>query len=149
MTARTDLDILDRIRAIMTAYTGYTSANDLSTGAALTVLPSFIVNPLDAQWEPQGARRFLVTQNFEIIGIVALMDAIVRLDNRLAAYRVAMPVVRPWVAWLHAHPLLALNDGGIVQNVGTITAGGFGPWTYAEKDYAAFRLQLPVTTYNS
>lgn len=155
MAAATDLDILDRIRAIMTAYTGYTSANDISNGGAITVLPAFIVNPLETEWEPQspGAKRFLVTQSFEIIGLVSVIADAVPYAQRMAAYRVAMPVVRPWVAWLHAHPLLALTGAGLVQSVGTITAGGFGPYTYpgdgTGKEYSAFRLQIPVTTYNS
>lgn len=150
MAAATDLDILDRIRNIMRAYTGYSAANDLSEGDAQTVLPSFIVAPLDTAWDELGARRFLVTQGFEIIGIVAAITNIDPLANRLAAYRVAMPIVRPWVEWLHAHPLLSLNnDGGLVQSVGSITAGGYGTYTYQQADYSSFRLQILVTTYNS
>lgn len=149
MAAVTDLDILDRLRNIMRAYTGYTSANDLSEGADLTVLPSFIVAPLETEWEEASARRYLVTQGFEIIGLVSAIADMTPLDNRLAAYRVAMPIARPWVAWLHAHPLLALNDSGLVTRVGTITAGGYGGYTYGSKDYSAFRLALTVTTYNS
>lgn len=148
MTAMTDLDILDRLRAIMQAYTGYTSANDLSVGAALTVLPSFIINPLDATWTPNG-RRYLVTLNVEIIGIVSRITDITQLNNRLTAYRAAIPIVRPWVAWLNSFPRLRAVDGSdsglaSVTGVGTITSGGFGPYTYHDLDYSAFRLQLPV-----
>lgn len=150
MAAATDLDILDRIRNIMRAYTGYSSANDLSEGGALTVLPSFIVAPLETQWDELGARRFLVTQVFEIIGMFSLITNIDPLDNRLAAYRVAMPIARPWVSWLYAHPLLSLNnDGGLVQNVGSISVGEVKGYTYRSVDYSSFRLQIPVTTYNS
>jgi hypothetical protein len=150
MTAITDLDILDRLRNIMRAYTGYSSANDLSEGDDLTVLPSFIVAPLDNAWEDVGnGRRFLVTQGFEIIGLVSVVVNIDPLANRLAAYRVAMPIARPWVAWLHAHPLLGLNDGGLVQSVGAITAGDFRTYAYNNVDYSSFRLQLSATTYNS
>lgn len=151
MAAVTDLDILDRIRNIMRAYTGYSSANDLSEGGALTVLPSFIVAPLDVGWDDEGlgARRFLVSQGFEIIGLVAASGNITELDNRLAVYRLVMPVVRPWAAWLHAHPLLSLNDRGLVQSVGRISADDYRTYNYRSVNYGSFRLQLTVTTYNS
>ena len=150
MAAPTDLDILDRIRNIMRAFPGYSSANDLSEGGALTVLPSFIVAPLETSWDELGARRFLVTQAFEIIGIVSLITDMTLLDNRLASYRVAMPIARPWVSWLYAHPLLTLgNDGGLVQNVGAISVGEIKGYTYRNVDYSSFRLLVPVTTYNS
>lgn len=149
MAAVTDLDILDRIRNIMRAFSGYSSANDLSEGGDLTVLPSFIVAPLETDWGDVTARRFLVAQGFEIIGLVSVITDISLLDNRLAAYRVAMPIARPWVAWLHAHPLLGLNDGGIVQSVGALTVGEYKGYTYRGVDYSSFRVQFFVTTYNS
>lgn len=145
----TDLDILDRLRAIMTAYSGYTSANDLSTGGALTVLPSFIINPLDDTWEPNG-RRYLVTTNVEIIALISLVGDLTQLDDRLSAYRSAIPLARPWVTWINRFPRLRAPDGsdgglGTVTGIGAITSGGYGPYTYTDKkNYSAFRLLVPV-----
>lgn len=136
----------DRIRQIMTAYPGYTAANDLSDADALTVLPAFVVAPNEGVRRSHTPRSYVVTRQFEIIGVVSVMSKIVSLPNRLAAYAVAEPIMEAWAAWLYQHPRLMLNNNALVISTGDISDGGFGPWTYGGVDYSAFRLQIPVTT---
>lgn len=134
----------DRIRAIMAAYPAI--GTDLSDGAALVSLPAFVVAPNGATRQAHSPRRRRVTRQFEIIGVVSRMTKITSLANRLAVYADAEAVLEAWVSWLYAHPRLMLNDGGLVVSIGDISDGGFGPWSYQEQDYSAFRLEIPVTT---
>lgn len=144
MSSPTILEQNNRIRAIMATFPGI--GTDLSEGAVLVALPAFVVAPNGATRQPHSPTRRRVTRQFEIIGVVSEMTKITSLANRLAVYADAEAVLEAWVSWLTKHPKLMLNDGGLVVSVGDISDGGFGPWTYQEKDYSAFRLQVPVTT---
>jgi hypothetical protein len=151
MAAPTILAQNDRIRAIMAAYPGI--GTDVSEGAALAALPAFIVNPLGTtQRQKAAAKRWLVTREFEVIGLITAVSGDTgKWVNRAAAYEAAEPVLEAWIAWIDAHPRLSLNDGGLVVDTGEILDGGFGPYTYPAdgtgKDYGAFRFVIPVTTY--
>lgn len=134
----------DRIRAIMAAYPAI--GTDLSEGAALVSLPAFVVAPNGATYQPHSPRRYQVTRQYEIIGLVSEMTKITSLANRLTGYSDAEAVLQAWVSWLYAHPRLMLNNSVLVTSVGNFSDGGFGPWTYQGKDYSAFRLEIPVTT---
>lgn len=135
----------DRLRAIMAAYSGM--GTDCSEGAAIAALPAFICNPLETTERVQIApKRWMVTRNIEIIGMISLMPDLTKLSNRLTSYQNAMDVCEAWMEWINRHPRLLLNDSGLVHATGELLDGGFGAYTYGERDYSAFRLQLPVIT---
>lgn len=150
MAAATVKEQNDRIRAIMAAYSGI--GTDASEGADIAALPAFIVNPLGTTQRQQNAtRRWLVTREFEVIGLIALMSDASKYANRYDAYESAEGVLEAWIAWIDAHPRLSLNSVPLVVGTGDILDGGFGTYTYpangAGKEYSAFRFTIPVTTY--
>jgi hypothetical protein len=140
----------DRIRAILATFSGM--GTDCSEGGALEDLPAFIVNPLGTTSRVKNAaKRYLVTREFEVIGLIARIEDINKLASRAAAYEDAEAVLEAWMEWIDRHPRLALNDGGLVVDTGELLDSGFGPYTYPAdgngKDYSAFRFVIPVITY--
>lgn len=151
MAAPTVKEQNDRIRAIMAAYPGI--GTDASEGADIAALPAFIVNPLGTtQRQQNAAKRWLVTREFEVIGLIALMSDASKFASRYDAYESAESVLEAWIAWVDAHPRLSLNNAPLgIVGTGEILDGGFGPHTYpadgSGKEYGAFRFTIPVTTY--
>jgi hypothetical protein len=101
-------------------------------------------------YEQIGGRRWLVTRDFEIIVMVAVMADLAKWAKRAAAYQLAEELPLSLVAWLQAHERLTVpNAQWVAHDVGNISDSGFGPYTYpgdgAGKEYSAFRLQIPVT----